>query len=161
MRFFITLAVLTLTISPLANAQAPYSLSCRDGASQTQFSDLKNGLTPEALGMSRDKISLRRTHAPNLQWAGAVSIRDKSVTGLEGLQFPPIDFSGYRFSLSFKDAQTGTLIQDTVPDYFDRTLQAGEGPSPLGPQFWAGNSLCFNLATCLLGAQLLYPHGHL
>ncbi len=137
MRFFITLAVLTLTISALANAQASYSLSCGDGASQAQFSDV-NGFTPEALGMSRDKISFGGPMLRIFSGRGAVSIRDKSVTGLEGLQFPPIDFSDYRFSLSFKDAQTGTLIQDTVPDYFDRTIQAGEGPNPLGLNFTPG-----------------------
>jgi hypothetical protein len=88
--------------------------------------------------MSRDKIAFGGRMLRIFNGRGAVSIRDKSVTGLEGLQFPPIDLPDYRFSLAFREAKTSTLIQDIVPEVFDRLLQTGEGPNPLGLNFVPG-----------------------
>jgi hypothetical protein len=125
--------------SSLARAQSPISAGCGDSgpAVQGQTSEA-NWLTPEALGMSRDKIAFGGPMLRIFNGRGAVSIRDKSVTGLEGLQFPPIDVSDYRFSLAFREAKTSTLIQDIVPEVFERLLQTGEGPNPLGLNFVPG-----------------------
>jgi hypothetical protein len=56
---------------------------------------------------------------------GAVSVQDESVTGLQKLLFAPVDLPDYNFSLSFREARTGVLIQDTVPDYFKHVLETG------------------------------------
>ena len=88
--------------------------------------------------MSREKIAFGGPMLRIFNGRGAVSIRDKSVTGLEGLQFPPLDLSDYRFSLAFREAETSTLIQDIVPEVFERLLQTGEGPNPLGLNFVPG-----------------------
>jgi len=137
MRFFVILGMLALLISPPAQAQSPLSADCGDASMEDQ-SAKASGLTPELLGMSREKIAFGGPMLRIFSGRGAVSIRDKSVTGLEGLQFPPLDFPDYRFSLSFQEARTGTLIQDTVPDVFDRLLQTGQGPNPLGLNFVPG-----------------------
>jgi Mannosylglycerate hydrolase MGH1-like glycoside hydrolase domain len=95
-------------------------------------------LTVQSLGMSRKRMAFGGTMLRIFNGRGAVSIRDKSVTGLQNLQFPPIDIPDYRFSLAFQDEQAGTLIQDTVPDVFEHLLRTGKGPNPLGLNFSPG-----------------------
>jgi len=95
-------------------------------------------LTVESLGMSRSRMAFGGAMLRIFNGRGAVSIRDKSVTGLQYLQFPPIDVPDYRFSLAFREAQAGTLIQDTVPDFFEHLLRTGKGPNPLGLNFTPG-----------------------
>ena len=69
---------------------------------------------------------------------GAVSIRDKSLTGLQTLQFPPIDIRDYRFFLAFRETKANVLIQDVVPDVYDYMVETGKGPHPLGLNFTPG-----------------------
>ena len=139
MRYLSVLTAVALVVCTHAKAQSPTPGGCAETSSSIQQQNADaTWLTPEALGMSRDKISFGGPMLRIFNGRGAISIRDKSVTGLEGLQFPPMDFSSYRFSLAFKEVQTGRLIQDTVPDFFDRTLQAGEGLNPLGLNFSPG-----------------------
>lgn len=59
-------------------------------------------LTPEILGMPRSQISMGDRMIRLFNGRGAVSIRDKSLTGLQFLKFPPIDLRDWRFSLAFK-----------------------------------------------------------
>ena len=69
---------------------------------------------------------------------GAISVRDKCVTGLQTLQFPPIDLRDYRFFLAFRERQANVLIQDVVPDVYDSMIETGKGPHPLGLNFTSG-----------------------
>jgi len=71
-------------------------------------------LTPESLGMPREKIS-HAMIAPALRVyseRGVASIRDMTVTGLSHLSFPPLVDYRYLFNLAFREESTGTLIQD-------------------------------------------------
>ncbi len=95
-------------------------------------------LTPEILGMRRSSIKFGDASLRIFNGRGAVSLRDKSVTGLQILQFPPVDVPDYNFSLAFREAKTGVLIQDTVPDVFQHLLETGEGANPLGLNFSPG-----------------------
>lgn len=94
------------------------------------------GLTPEALGMPRPSIGFFNDRSIRLfNGRGAVSIRDKSVTGLQDLVFPPIEVRAYHFQLAFREQESKVLIQDVVPDVYEHMVRTGEGPHPLGLNF--------------------------
>ncbi len=97
-----------------------------------------NWLSLETLGMRRSSIFFGDAPIRLFNGRGAVSLRDKSVTGLQTLLFPPVDIPDYNFSLAFREAKTGVLIQDTVPDVFKRLLETGKGTTPLGLNFLPG-----------------------
>src|ERR1035437_10932139 len=80
-------------------------------------------LTPEMLAMPRSQIAMGDRMIRLFNGRGAVSIRDKSLTGLQFLKFPPIDLRDWRFSLAFKESKANLLIQDIVPDYYDAKVE--------------------------------------
>lgn len=91
--------------------------------------------TPESLGMPRTSIVFSDRMLRLFNGRGAISIRDKSVTGLQELQFPPIDIRDYRFQLAFREKTTQVLIQDVVADVYEHMVLTGQGPHPLGLNF--------------------------
>jgi hypothetical protein len=95
-------------------------------------------LTPEVLGMPRSQIVYSDRMLRLFNGRGAVSVRDKCLTGLQRLQFPPIEVHHYKFYLAFREAKTGTLIQDIVPEVYDRRVETGKGTHPLGINFLPG-----------------------
>ena len=95
-------------------------------------------LTPEMLRMPRSQIALSDRMIRLFNGRGGVCIRDKSLTGLQTLKFPPIDLREYRFSLGFKETGTDVFIQDLVPDYYEAKLQNWKNPHPLGMNFIPG-----------------------
>jgi hypothetical protein len=98
-------------------------------------------LSPEMLGMSRTQIAFGDRMLRLFNGRGAVSIRDKSLTGLQTLQFPPIDIRDYRFFLAFRETKANVLIQDVVPDVYDYMVETGKGQHPLGLNFSPGAPL--------------------
>ena len=90
------------------------------------------------LGMPRTQIDFGDRMVRLFNGRGDVSIRDKSLTGLQGLQFPPIDIRDYRFFLAFRETKAGVSIQDVVPDVYDYMVETGKGPHPLGMNFTPG-----------------------
>lgn len=95
-------------------------------------------LTSESLGMPRAQIRLSGRMLFLFNGRGMVSLRDKSVTGLQNLNFPPIDILNYHFQLAFWDAKDKVLIQDIVPDVYQHKVLTGKGPHPLGLNFTPG-----------------------
>lgn len=93
-------------------------------------------LTPEILGMPRTQIAFGDRMLRLFSGRGAVSIRDKSLTGLQTLQFPPIDVRDYRFFLAFRETKANVLIQDVVPDYYDYMVETGSCCAP-----WAAGGI--------------------
>jgi len=98
-------------------------------------------LTPEMLGMPRTQIAFGDRMLRLFNGRGAVSIRDKCLTGLQTLQFPPIDVRDYRFFLAFRETKANVLIQDIVPDVYDHLVETGKGSHPLGLNFSPGTPL--------------------
>jgi hypothetical protein len=92
-------------------------------------------LTPESLGMPRTSIVLSDRMLRLFNGRGAVHVRDKTVTGLQTLTFPPIDIRDYRFQLAFREETSHILIQDVVADVYEQFIQTGKGPHPLGLNF--------------------------
>ncbi len=89
-------------------------------------------LTPEALRMARTRMAFSDTMLRLFNGRGAISIRDKTLTGLQNLQFPPVQLYHYQFRLAFFECSLGGFIQDIAADvhsYMDRTDQ---GIHPLG-----------------------------
>jgi len=85
---------------------------------------------------------------------GSVSVRDRSVTGLHTLLFPPISAGAkfglvhdYRFQLAFHEGGSGVLIQDVVQDAYEHMMLTGKGPHPLGLNFWPGTPFVMQKTT--------------
>ena len=131
------LAILTaILLASVIEAVAQIPLG--QGEGQIAPASAANSLTPEILGMPRSQISFDDRRVRLFNGRGAVSIRDKSLTGLQFLKFPPIDLSDYRFSLAFKETKANVLIQDVVPDYYEAKIQNWKNPHPLGMNFTPG-----------------------
>jgi len=96
-------------------------------------------LTPESLRMPRTNIAFSDRMLFLFNGRGAVSLRDKTVTGLQDLLFPPIDILNYHFQLAFLDNTDNILIQDIVPDVYEQRVRTGAGPHPLGLNFTPGS----------------------
>lgn len=137
MRYPVRLIAATLLLAPVALAQVhmPWGVSGRDQEATAARADW---LTPKVLGMPRGEIAFRGRELLLFNGRGSVSVRDKSVTGLQQLLFPPISMRDYAFFLWFRDATTGTLIQDIVPDVYERADVTGQGGNPLGFNFVPG-----------------------
>ncbi len=90
------------------------------------------GFTPESLKMLRSRMAFSDTMLRLFNGRGAVSVRDKSLTGLQNLQFPPVQLRHYQFRLAFFERSLDGFIQDIAADvheYMDRT---DKGIHPLG-----------------------------
>ena len=99
---------------------------------------IPGSLTPEILGMPRSQIAMGDRMIRLFNGRGSVCIRDKSLTGLQTLQFPPIDLRDYRFFLAFRETNANVLIQDIVPDVYEARIQSWKNPHPLGLNFTPG-----------------------
>src|SRR5664279_5464883 len=99
-----------LALSAATQAQIPL------GGNPAQPSAAKTSasLTPEMLGMPRTQIAFSDRALRLFNGRGAVSVRDKSLTGLQTLLFPPIEIRDYRFFLQFRETKANVLIQDVV-----------------------------------------------
>lgn len=95
-------------------------------------------LTPEMLGMPRSQIDFGDRMLRLFNGRGAISVRDKSLTGLQTLQFPPINIRDYRFFLAFRETGANVLIQDVTPDIYDYRAETNKGQHPLGLNFAPG-----------------------
>lgn len=126
---------LLATAVAVAQVHIPWGVPGRD---QQTKAARTSWLTPKVLGMPRGQIVYSGRDLLLFNGRGSIAVRDKSVTGLQELQFPPISMRDYTFSLSFRDARTGTLIQDVVPDAYKLNVVTGLGGNPLGFNFNPG-----------------------
>jgi len=133
---FVKIALICVLLSPAATSRAQIPLDGNAGGpSPVRTSP---ALSPEMLGMPRTQIAFGDRMLRLFNGRGAVSIRDKSLTGLQTLQFPPIDIRDYRFFLAFRETKANVLIQDLVPDVYDYMVETGKGQHPLGLNFSPG-----------------------
>ncbi len=130
-QYLIQLIVQILIAASVAVAQVhmPWGVPGRELAAPAGASDW---LTPEVLGMPRSQIVFTDRMLRLFNGRGAVSVRNQCVTGLQRLQFPPIAVRHYKFYLAFREAQTGTLIQDIEPEGYEQSARTEKGPNPLG-----------------------------
>ena len=70
----------------------------------------------------RDSIAFPPAMVRAFSGRGAVSLRDRSVTGIQWLQFPPVELPQFRFDLRFTDLTTDCDITDDAVELWD--LQA-------------------------------------
>ncbi|MCL5006274.1 MAG: hypothetical protein M1404_07035 [Acidobacteria bacterium] len=136
-RFLIKVIAAYLLFATVAVAQVHIPWGVR-GTEPRATAGTPDWLTPEVLGMPRSQIIFTGRMLRLFNGRGAVSIRDKCVTGLQRLQFPPIDVRDYKFYLAFREATTGTLIQDIMPDVYEHKVRTGKGFHPLGLNFTPG-----------------------
>ena len=86
----------------------------------------RNNFTSELLGMPRTQILLSDRMLRIFNGRGAVSPREKSVTGLQELEFPHIAVSGYDFFLSFRSPDS-SLIEDNTADFYKEWVERDSG----------------------------------
>jgi Mannosylglycerate hydrolase MGH1-like glycoside hydrolase domain len=129
--YLIKLIAATLLVATVAVAQVhiPWGVPGREYQAPAGTAEW---LTPEMLGMPRSQIVFTDRMLRLFNGRGAISVRDQSVTGLQRLQFPPIAVRHYKFYLAFREAETGTLIQDIVPEGYEHSVRTEKGPNPLG-----------------------------
>ncbi|MBZ5561961.1 MAG: hypothetical protein LAP13_06020 [Acidobacteriia bacterium] len=128
----VTLLVISSLVLPRVGAVAQDSVMPGPRVSGASA----QALTPESLGMARTSMALISDRTVRLfNGRGSVSIRDKSVTGLQTLIFPPIEVRDYHFALTFRERTSKVLIQDVVPDVYEYAVRTGKGPHPLGLNF--------------------------
>ncbi len=89
-------------------------------------------LTPETLRMARTRIAFSDTMLRIFNGRGAISVRDKTLTGLQNLQFPPVQLRHYQFRLAFFERSLGGFIQDIAADVHDYMDRVDQGVHPLG-----------------------------
>ncbi|MGO8747342.1 MAG: hypothetical protein ACLQNE_15255 [Thermoguttaceae bacterium] len=75
-------------------------------------------LSIEALGMPRQRTVLSDRGLYVFAGRGFAALQDRTVTGVQWLSFPPVILPNYRFQLSFRDEETGTLIRDAGNDAY-------------------------------------------
>jgi len=129
-------AIFAILFSVTSSGLAQIPLAGNNG--QPLPVSIASPLTPEMLGMPRSQIALADRLIRLFNGRGGVSIRDKSLTGLQALKFPPIDLLDYRFYLQFRETKSNVLIQDLVQEYYDAKLQNWKNPHPLGMNFIPG-----------------------
>lgn len=132
--FRCTLVCTLLTVTGAAWAQIPLG----GNAGRPLPVPLAHPLTPEMLGMPRSQIAMSDRMIRLFNGRGGVCIRDKSLTGLQTLKYPPIDLREYRFFLQFRETKANVLIQDVVPDFYDAKIEHWQNPHPLGMNFTPG-----------------------
>lgn len=91
-------------------------------------------LTPEVMSMVRTQMVFPDRMIRIFNGRGAISVRDRSVTGLQGIQFPPAEIPGYQFQLAFFERSLNGFIQDLQADVYEHWRDFGDnaGPHPLG-----------------------------
>jgi hypothetical protein len=122
-----------LTSAPVSSAGFPQSSA--DLGASAPLAGIT--LTPEMLGMERTRIIFSGRRLRLFNGRGAISVRDWTVTGLQTLQFPPIDVRDYHFLLAFRDEKSKVLIEDVVGDAHEQLATTGQGTTPLGFNFFA------------------------
>ena len=128
-----------LGVMLLASISSVVARPAQEGAgaqANQPVSSVRAELTPERLGMARTSMALISDRTVRLfNGRGSVCIRDKSVTGLQTLAFPPVEVRDYHFALAFREQTSKVLIQDIVPDVYEYMVRTGKGPHPLGLNF--------------------------
>lgn len=78
----------------------------------------------EHLRMDRRSMALPDRMIRVFNGRGAASVRDKTVTGLQGLQFPPVELRDYRFQLAFFDRRLAAGSRTSSPTSTTTTAAA-------------------------------------
>jgi hypothetical protein len=133
---FIRSVLVCLAFAALATGQIQVRLD--GGAGNPGGGKTAEPLTPEILGMPRSRIAFTDRMLRLYNGRGSISVRDKSVTGLQTLLFPPIEVRDYHFYLALRETKANVLIQDIAADVNDTHIQTGLWPTPLGLNFSAG-----------------------
>jgi len=112
-----------------AGGVGPYASTFRIVPPEGSASDLF--LSPQSLSMPGPRISFQGRDLRLYSLRGSTSFRPRTVTGLKAMIYPPLNLSdpqispplglseGGFFNLSFREEQTGTLIQDIQDEFGD------------------------------------------
>ncbi len=153
------LITLHLLLVCTAVAQNEFPMGAFSPPSETVLGSGHEWLTPESLGMPRSAIAFDGRMLRLFNGYGAISVRDMSVTGLQSLEFPPIDVRDYKFDLAFREAETGVLVQDIMPDVYEHMVRTGKGPHPLGLNFTPGTPFVMLLQRAYWEPNAFYRTG--
>jgi hypothetical protein len=158
-----SLAGATLTPSPIAAAESPrtnpqiptnvpaggvgpYASTFRIIPPAASANDIF--LSPQSLSMPGPRIAFQGRDLRLYSLRGSTSFRPRTVTGLKAMIYPPVNLSDPQvspplglsesgfFNLSFREDQTGTLIQDIQdefgdPLYLDQKLKSANRMGPV------------------------------
>jgi hypothetical protein len=111
-------------------------------------------LSPAALSMPLPRIALPGRSLRLFSLRGSTSFRGRTVTGLKAMIYPPLNLSdpqtapplglseGGFFNLSFRERETGTLIQDIQDEFGDPLYLNSEPRSTdrMGPAYKDGEA---------------------
>jgi len=114
------------------------SLVCSTVLCQFVHSCPAEKLTPEMLGKPREAMRFSDKQVRLFNGRGCAYVRQNSLTGIQAIQFPPIDLPQYRFRIDLRDNVSSTLIQDNMPDLWDDWTDKKSGYDPLGVNLRAG-----------------------
>jgi len=98
---------------------------------------------PEYYAMDRQQIRFDDYQLLLFNSRGYACPRQYSMTGFTNVQFLPVNAPHYSFYLNMMDNRTGKIIQDDVPQTWERRNTGGQGYDPLSANFRPNSPFVF------------------
>jgi hypothetical protein len=105
------------------------------GLSTNYYSQTFTPADPEYYSMERQQIRFDDHQTLLFNHRGFACPRQYSMTGFTNVQFMPVNAPRYSFYLNLMDNRTGKVIQDDVPQTWDKRIYEGKGYDPLAANF--------------------------
>lgn len=105
------------------------------GLSTNYYSQTFTPADPEYYSMERQQMRFDDHQTLLFNHRGFACPRQYSMTGFTNVQFMPVNAPRYSFYLNLMDNRTGKVIQDDVPQTWDKRIYEGKGYDPLAANF--------------------------
>ena len=105
------------------------------GLSTNYYSQTFTPADPEYYSMERQQMRFDDHQTLLFNHRGFACPRQYSMTGFTNVQFMPVNAPRYSFYLNLIDNRTGKVIQDDVPQTWDKRIYEGKGYDPLAANF--------------------------
>jgi hypothetical protein len=112
-----------------------FLLSFVMGLSMNCYSQVYTPADPEYYSMERQQIRFDDSQILLFNYRGFACPRQYSMTGFTNVQFMPVNAPRYSFFMNIMDNRTGKIIQDDVPQTWDKRIYEGKGYDPLAANF--------------------------
>lgn len=99
------------------------------------YSQASSPSAPEYYSMERQQMRFDDFQTLLFNNRGFACPRQYSMTGFTNVQFMPANAPTYSFYLNLLDKRTGKIIQDDVPQDWEKRIHEGKGYDPLAANF--------------------------